>query len=46
MRRFEGRELSEPVPAYLLLPDFERIETRLQQQLDAKQPAFPPTYED
>lgn len=46
MRRFEPRELPEPVPAYLLLPDFERIEARLQQQLDAKQPAFPPTYEE
>lgn len=46
MRRFDARDLPESIPAYFLLPDFDRIETRLQQQLDAKQPAFPPTYED
>jgi Zn-dependent protease with chaperone function len=44
MRRYIDRELPEPMPAYLLLRDVDKLESRLQEQLDAQQSAFPRNY--
>jgi Zn-dependent protease with chaperone function len=44
MRKYVDRELPEPMPAYLLLRDVDALEKKLQEQLDATQPAFPKNY--
>lgn len=43
MRRFPDKDLPEAVPCHFLLPEFEQLEKKMQDQLDAQQPAFPPS---